>query len=117
MNMAGGPMIQQAGLKISMELIKRVQVVYVLGLFLVGKHRKKVHVFPLSLALEGSWSVVEKGLQKTFEQNSAHSIFNLFWMYKAPQRAANGIVSLHKTRVCLTDAESAGGARYRTFIV
>ena len=37
-----GPMVQQAGLKISFDLIKRVQVVYVLGLFLVGKHRKKV---------------------------------------------------------------------------
>ena len=38
----GGPMIQQSGLKISTDLILRVQVVYVLGLFLVGKHRKKV---------------------------------------------------------------------------
>ena len=39
-----GPMVQQAGLKISFDLIKRVQVVYVLGLFLVGKHRKKVGI-------------------------------------------------------------------------
>lgn len=38
----GGPLIQQAGLKISNDLILRVQVIYVLGLFLVGKHRKKV---------------------------------------------------------------------------
>ena len=35
-------MVQQSGLKISMDLVLRVQVVYVLGLFLVGKHRKKV---------------------------------------------------------------------------
>ncbi len=38
----GGPMVQQSGLKISTDLILRVEVVYVLGLFLVGKHRKKV---------------------------------------------------------------------------
>jgi Trpc4-associated protein len=38
----GAPMVQQSGLKISTDLILRVQVVYVLGLFLVGKHRKKV---------------------------------------------------------------------------
>ena len=37
-----GPMVQQSGLKMSMDLVLRVQVVYVLGLFLVGKHRKKV---------------------------------------------------------------------------
>ena len=35
-------MIQQLGLHISGTLILRVQVIYVLGLFLVGKHRKKV---------------------------------------------------------------------------
>ena len=37
-----GPMVRQPGLHISTELILRVEVVYVLGLFLVGKHRKKV---------------------------------------------------------------------------
>lgn len=39
---AGGPMNQQQGLKITEELVQRVEVVYVLGLFLLGKHRKKV---------------------------------------------------------------------------
>ena len=39
----GGPLVQQSGLKISNELILRVHVVYVLGLLLVGKHRKKVN--------------------------------------------------------------------------
>lgn len=38
----GGLMTQQQGLKIMEELVQRVEVVYVLGLFLVGKHRKKV---------------------------------------------------------------------------
>lgn len=38
----GGPMVQQQGLKITEELVQRVEVVYVLGLFLLGKHRKKV---------------------------------------------------------------------------
>eukprot|EP00918_Siedleckia_nematoides_P024820 GHVU01053597.1.p1 GENE.GHVU01053597.1~~GHVU01053597.1.p1 ORF type:complete len:770 (-),score=71.82 GHVU01053597.1:2839-5148(-) len=38
----GGVMVQQPGIKICTELTMRVQVVYVLGLFLVGKHRKKV---------------------------------------------------------------------------
>ncbi|XP_041375962.1 short transient receptor potential channel 4-associated protein-like [Gigantopelta aegis] len=38
----GGPMIQQQGLKITEQLVQRVEVVYVLGLFLLGKHRKKV---------------------------------------------------------------------------
>lgn len=37
-----GPFVAQSGLHISLDLILRVQVVYVLGLFLVGKHRKKV---------------------------------------------------------------------------
>jgi Trpc4-associated protein len=37
-----GPLVQQSGLRISTDLILRVQVVYVIGLFLVGKHRKKV---------------------------------------------------------------------------
>ncbi|KAJ8302972.1 hypothetical protein KUTeg_019368 [Tegillarca granosa] len=39
---AGGPMNVQQGLKITEELVQRVEVVYVLGLFLLGKHRKKV---------------------------------------------------------------------------
>ncbi|KAK3086456.1 hypothetical protein FSP39_018709 [Pinctada imbricata] len=39
---AGGPMNIQQGLKITEELVQRVEVVYVLGLFLLGKHRKKV---------------------------------------------------------------------------
>ncbi|KAK2149750.1 hypothetical protein LSH36_438g02046 [Paralvinella palmiformis] len=38
----GSSLVQQAGLRISNVLILRVQVIYVLGLFLVGKHRKKV---------------------------------------------------------------------------
>ena len=33
----------QQGLKITEELVQRVEVVYVLGLFLLGKHRKKVN--------------------------------------------------------------------------
>ena len=37
-------MVQQQGLKITEELVQRVEVVYVLGLFLLGKHRKKVGV-------------------------------------------------------------------------
>ena len=44
----GGPMNQQSGLKISIDLILRVQVVYVLGLFLVGKNRKKVRASEIS---------------------------------------------------------------------
>ncbi|XP_052230247.1 short transient receptor potential channel 4-associated protein-like [Dreissena polymorpha] len=39
---AGSPMQLQQGLKITEELVQRVEVVYVLGLFLLGKHRKKV---------------------------------------------------------------------------
>lgn len=39
---AGGAMNVQQGLKITEELVQRVEVVYVLGLFLLGKHRKKV---------------------------------------------------------------------------
>ena len=35
-------MVCQQGLKITEELVQRVEVVYVLGLFLLGKHRKKV---------------------------------------------------------------------------
>lgn len=35
-------MVIQQGLKITEELVQRVEVVYVLGLFLLGKHRKKV---------------------------------------------------------------------------
>lgn len=38
----GSPMVVQQGLKITEELVQRVEVVYVLGLFLLGKHRKKV---------------------------------------------------------------------------
>ena len=38
-------MVQQQGLKITEELVQRVEVVYVLGLFLLGKHRKKVSSF------------------------------------------------------------------------
>ncbi|XP_046354542.1 short transient receptor potential channel 4-associated protein-like isoform X1 [Haliotis rubra] len=38
----GGSLILQQGLKITEELVQRVEVVYVLGLFLLGKHRKKV---------------------------------------------------------------------------
>lgn len=38
----GGHMVVQQGLKITEELVQRVEVVYVLGLFLLGKHRKKV---------------------------------------------------------------------------
>lgn len=40
----GSHMVQQQGLKITEELVQRVEVVYVLGLFLLGKHRKKVGV-------------------------------------------------------------------------
>ncbi|XP_074645755.1 short transient receptor potential channel 4-associated protein-like [Tubulanus polymorphus] len=36
------PFIQQPGIKISMQLVQRVEVIYVIGLFLVGKHRKKI---------------------------------------------------------------------------
>jgi len=39
---ADSPMVLQQGLKITEELVQRVEVVYVLGLFLLGKHRKKV---------------------------------------------------------------------------
>ncbi|KAL5022171.1 hypothetical protein ScPMuIL_001326 [Solemya velum] len=39
---AGGSMVIQQALKITEELVQRVEVVYVLGLFLLGKHRKKV---------------------------------------------------------------------------
>ena len=39
---AGAPMVVQQGLKITEQLIQKVEVVYVLGLFLLGKHRKKV---------------------------------------------------------------------------
>lgn len=42
MSSSNGPLMKQSGLRISTDLILRVQVVYVLGLFLVGKHRKKV---------------------------------------------------------------------------
>ena len=42
MSQRNGPLVKQSGLRISTDLILRVQVVYVLGLFLVGKHRKKV---------------------------------------------------------------------------
>ncbi|KAI8746483.1 short transient receptor potential channel 4-associated protein-like isoform X1 [Biomphalaria glabrata] len=38
----GQPMIAQQALTITEELVQRVEVVYVLGLFLLGKHRKKV---------------------------------------------------------------------------
>jgi Trpc4-associated protein len=38
---AGSPMVLQQGLKITEELVQRVEVVYVLGLFLLGKHRKR----------------------------------------------------------------------------
>ena len=41
---AGGAMNVQQGLKITEELVQRVEVVYVLGLFLLGKHRKKVNL-------------------------------------------------------------------------
>ena len=41
-------MVCQQGLKITEELVQRVEVVYVLGLFLLGKHRKKVsHSLPI----------------------------------------------------------------------
>ncbi|XP_053402088.1 short transient receptor potential channel 4-associated protein-like isoform X2 [Mercenaria mercenaria] len=39
---AESPMQKQQGLTITEELVQRVEVVYVLGLFLLGKHRKKV---------------------------------------------------------------------------
>ena len=41
----GSPMVCQQGLKITEELVQRVEVVYVLGLFLLGKHRKKVSFY------------------------------------------------------------------------
>ena len=47
----GSPMVVQQGLKITEELVQRVEVVYVLGLFLLGKHRKKV-----SLVYFPSWA-------------------------------------------------------------
>ena len=39
---AGGLLQQQPSLRITTQLMQRVEVVYVLGLFLVGKYRKKV---------------------------------------------------------------------------
>ncbi|XP_064640748.1 short transient receptor potential channel 4-associated protein-like isoform X2 [Lineus longissimus] len=36
------PFCQQPGIRISNDLVQRVQVIYVIGLFLVGKHRKKI---------------------------------------------------------------------------
>ncbi|CAH1779910.1 unnamed protein product [Owenia fusiformis] len=39
---SSGPMVHQPGLEMGADLVTRVQVVYVLGLFLIGKHRKKV---------------------------------------------------------------------------
>ena len=41
---AGSAMVQQQSLKITEILVQRVEVVYVLGLFLLGKHRKKVRI-------------------------------------------------------------------------
>lgn len=38
----GSPLKTQQGLRITEDLAQRVEVVYVLGLFLLGKHRKKV---------------------------------------------------------------------------
>ncbi|ESO95002.1 hypothetical protein LOTGIDRAFT_215160 [Lottia gigantea] len=54
-------MVQQQGLKMTEELIQRVEVVYILGLFLLGKHRKKVQRKLAELKLAA-------GLSDLFEQ-------------------------------------------------
>ncbi|XP_050399149.1 short transient receptor potential channel 4-associated protein [Patella vulgata] len=56
-----GPMVQQQGLKMTEELVQRVEVVYILGLFLLGKHRKKVQRKLAELKLAA-------GLSDLFEQ-------------------------------------------------
>lgn len=56
-----GPMVKQAGLEISKDLILRVKVIYVLGLFLAGKARKKVQKKLAELQLI-------PGLSELFEQ-------------------------------------------------
>ena len=65
-------MVCQQGLKITEELVQRVEVVYVLGLFLLGKHRKKVsHSFHI---------VFNQNLIETFVvmlPMSAHNMFSL----------------------------------------
>ena len=59
---AGGAMNVQQGLKITEELVQRVEVVYVLGLFLLGKHRKKVNF---------------KNMEHMVKQTSLHKIFKV----------------------------------------
>ena len=64
---AGGAMNVQQGLKITEELVQRVEVVYVLGLFLLGKHRKKVNF---------------ENMEHIVKQTSLHKIFEslkIFW--------------------------------------
>jgi Trpc4-associated protein len=64
---AGGAMNVQQGLKITEELVQRVEVVYVLGLFLLGKHRKKVNF---------------ENMEYVVKQTSLHEIFEslkIFW--------------------------------------
>ncbi|XP_005093556.1 short transient receptor potential channel 4-associated protein isoform X1 [Aplysia californica] len=57
----GSPMVAQQALTITEELVQRVEVVYVLGLFLLGKHRKKVQRKLAELKLAS-------GLSELFDQ-------------------------------------------------
>lgn len=57
----GAPMVAQQSLTITEELVQRVEVVYVLGLFLLGKHRKKVQRKLADLKLAS-------GLSELFDQ-------------------------------------------------
>ncbi|BFZ19838.1 hypothetical protein BsWGS_22876 [Bradybaena similaris] len=57
----GNPMVAQQALAITEELVQRVEVVYVLGLFLLGKHRKKVQRKLAELKLAS-------GLSELFDQ-------------------------------------------------
>jgi len=57
----GSSMVAQQSLTITEELVQRVEVVYVLGLFLLGKHRKKVQRKLAELKLAS-------GLSELFDQ-------------------------------------------------
>ncbi|ELU14681.1 hypothetical protein CAPTEDRAFT_176924 [Capitella teleta] len=70
-----GPLVQQSGLRISTDLILRVQVVYVLGLFLVGKHRKKVQRKLAELHLiPGLSELFEQFIWKCQANNTRHRL-------------------------------------------
>lgn len=56
---AGGAMNVQQGLKITEELVQRVEVVYVLGLFLLGKHRKKVSFEKIKYILSNKLEILK----------------------------------------------------------